>query len=85
MSTANNVELLIITIILCILFAAVTGLILEVIVVVNKLRRVAKKAEAVVSNVESASEALKQMHKASKSRFPLVTFLSELFNSTKKE
>jgi hypothetical protein len=81
MSTANNVELLLITIVVCALFLAVIGVLIEAMVVVNKVRKLVKKAEAVVSDVESAAETLKHMGKASRSRFPLLTLIHSLVNS----
>jgi uncharacterized protein YoxC len=81
MSTANNVELLIITIVLCILFIVLIAFVIEVMTVVGKIRKLVVRTEEVMNNVESAAENLKHMTSAVHSRFPLISLISELFNS----
>jgi len=81
MSTTNNVELLIITIVVTALFAALIVLLIEATVVVGRIRRLVKKAEDVITSVESAAETIKHMKTASKSRFPLFKFISSIFEA----
>lgn len=81
MSTTNNVELLIITIVLSVLFVVLIMFVIEVMTVVNKMRKLVKRTEEVIDNVEAAAENLKHMSKAAHSRFPLINLISELFNS----
>ncbi len=81
MSTANSVELLIITIILCVLFIVLIAFVIEVMTVVGKIRKLVVRTEEVMNSVESAAENIKHMTSTAHSRFPLISLISELFNS----
>lgn len=85
MSTANNVELLIITIVLSVLILVLVGFVIEAMVVVNKIKKLVIKTESIIDSVESAAETLKHMSKAAHSRFPLVNFLYRLFNANQNK
>ncbi len=80
MSTANSIELLIITIVLSALFLVIIVLVIETIIVVYKIKKVVDQAERVVHNVSSAADVLSQMGKAAKSRFPLLKLIHSFFN-----
>ena len=81
MSTTNNVELLIITIVLSILFLAIVAFVIEAMTVVSKIRKLVARTEEVMDNVESAAQNVKHMSEAAHSKFPLISLISELFNS----
>ena len=85
MSTANDVELLLITISLTTLCIMAIAVLVEVLVAINKIRALAKKAEGVIKNAESAAEALAHMGRASRSRFPLFSLFHSMFDNSKSD
>ena len=84
MSTTNNVELLIITIVITAVFLALIVLLIEATVAVAKIKMLVKKAEGFINSVETAAETIKHMKSASESHFPLFKFIAAIFDNDKK-
>ena len=85
MSLTNNIELLIITVVVSVLFIIITILVIEALVVVIRVKQIVNKSAKLITDVESAAEVLKHASKASKSRFPLLSLISSIANSHKKD
>jgi hypothetical protein len=80
MSTTNNVELLIITIVLSLFFLGCIVVVIQVILLFKKIGRLTAKAESVIDSVESAAETIKHFSWARKSRSPLAKIISSFLD-----
>jgi len=84
MSSLNNAELLIITIILSLFFISCMVIAVQLIRVLSKIRRLSAKAEAVIDSVESAAETIKNFSAATNQRFPLLHLIHSFFEMSNK-
>lgn len=82
MSTMDNVELTIVTVVLTIFFLLLCFFIIELIRTLLQIRRVTKKAESFISNAKTAAETLTSMGKASKQNFPLLRIFAQILDNT---
>ena len=85
MSTANNIELLIITIVLSVFFVSCLVLIVQFIRIMAKIKKIAHKAELVIDNVESASKTILNFSSAAHGRFRLLHLIQNLMDMSGKK
>jgi hypothetical protein len=81
MTTANQVELLLITISVTVLAVIAVAFLVELMVLLAKFKNIANKTEAVVTNLEDITGSIKDATKATTSKHSLMHLISKVFNS----
>lgn len=82
LSTANNVELWIVTIVLALFFLLLCIFTVLLIRVLVQIRKVTKRAESLINSAKSAADTLGKMGKASRQNFPILRIIASIFENT---
>lgn len=81
MSTLNNVELIIITVVLSLFFILGCILIFYLLNFLRSINKLSKKAESFIDNAQSAAETIQRLGNASKQNFPLIRLINHIFDN----
>ena len=84
MTSTNQVELLIITIAITLLAALAMGVIIEIVLILNKIKSIASRFDHVLSDIEETSKIVKDATKKSASKYSVVEALVKVFNTFHK-
>ena len=85
MTTAQNVELLLITISVTTLAIIAVGFLVELMILLNKVKTIAKKTDNIITNIEEATHNIKEVTKNASSKHSFMNILGKVFNNSKED
>ena len=85
MTTAQNVELLLITISVTTLAIIAVGFLVELMILLNKVKTIANKTDNIITNIEEATHNIKEVTKNASSKHSFMNILGKVFNNSKED